>query len=293
MPGESTLYQEQWNTLVMQAYQKQGYLLKGMSMGPSKILGKKLHFPVMGKGVAQDYARGDVVKKMGLMKGEVTIDATEWDAADDIYEYDLDRMAANTKDATVEAAGAALGRKHDLVVFEKLQAKDFSAVSQVAGAFTTAFGPKEALAARRILFNLDAPVEDGMTFCGMPPIVFDTMMSYEVFANSQWVGGDLPFATGMRRKTWQNIHFFELPVYLQSVVNTDDGKFYMWHRSAIGTGYTGEQLRTGWKYILEEKKWYYQSTISAGATLIENSDTSHPLGAVECRYDADLEPTFT
>jgi hypothetical protein len=294
MANESSLFQEQWDSRVITMLQQKGYLTRGMTMGPSKIVGKKLHFPIMGKGVAQPYTRGDVVKKMNVIKGQVEIDAAEWDAADDIYETDLDQMAANIKDATVEAAAMALGRQYDLVLYQKFQAKDFNTLSQRVGEFTEPFGPAEALKARRILFGLDAPVEDGMIFCGMPPIVFDTMMSYEVFANSQWVGGSLPFADGMRRRSWQNIHFFELPVYLQSVVSTDNGKFYMWHKSAAGSGHIGEELKTGWEYILNQKKWYYQSTLSAGVTLIEDpSATGHPLAAVECRYEADVEPTFT
>jgi len=293
MAGESLLFQEQWDARVIHAYQSKGYLTKGMSLEPTQIVGKKLHWPIMGKGVAQDYARGDKVKKMGVQKGEAQIDASEWDAADDIYQYDLDRMAPNLKDSLVETAGMALGRKHDLVLFEKMWAKDFSAISQVIGDFTTGFGPGKMLQARRKLFELDVPVEDGQNFCGLPPIVFDTMMSYEVFSNSQWTGGNLPFADGLRKRSWQNIHFFELPVYLQNIANTTEGKFYLWHRSALGTGYTGEPLRTGWQYILDEKKHYYQSTLSAGAAIIESPDVDHVPGIIECRYDVAEEPTFT
>lgn len=293
MAGETSLYQEQWDSRVMTAFQQKGYLLRGMSMGPSKIAGKTLHFAMMGKGVAQDYTPRDKVKKMNVSKGEIQIQAGEWDAADDIYDYDLDRMAANTKDALVETAGMALGRKADLVSFQLMQAYDFNTnlPNQVVGAFANKFGPAEALKARRVLFELDVPTDTGDVFCGMPPIVFDNMMSYQVFGNSQWIGGNMPFVDPQRARTWRNIHFFELPTYLQTK-NGTDGKFYMWSRASVGTGFTGEQLRTGWQYILDEKKWYYQSTLSAGATLIKNDDVGQPLGIIECRYKTDAEPTF-
>lgn len=292
MANETSLYQEQWDSRLMQVYQAKGFLTKGMAMPPSKIDGKKLHFSILGKGEAQDYAVRDKVKVMNLVKGEMSIDATEWDAADYIYDYDLDRMPVNVKDATVEAAAMALGRKHDKVLYAKMQAKDFNAIGQVVGAFGAAAGPSEVLKARRMLFNMDAPIEDGQNFCGVPPIVFDTLMSYNVFANSQWTGGNLPWADGMRRRSWQNIHFFELPVYLQSVSGTD-GKFYLWHRSALGTGITGQEIKSGWKYELEFKRWYYQSTISAGAAIVEETTTGQKPGIVEIRYKADAEPTFT
>lgn len=293
MAGESILYQEQWDSRVIQAYQQKGYLTKGMSIGPTKIVGKKLHFAILGKGVAQDYTVRDKVKKMNLMKGEVQIDASEYDAADDIFEYDLDRMAPAMKDSLVDAAGMALGRKYDLVLFNKMWAKDFNALNQVVGSFTTAWSADLMMTARRMLFNMDVPFDTTENFCGLPPVVFDTMMKYNVFSNSQWTGPDLPFAmNGMRRKTWQNINFFELPAYLQNVA-TNAGKFYLWNKAALGTGDTGEPLRTGWEWVLNEKKWYYQSTLSAGATIIENAAVGHPPGIVECRYDNSILPTFT
>lgn len=282
----SAWFQEQWNTQVIHVYQQKGYLTKGMSVGPTKVVGKKLHFNIAGKGVAQDYTRGDRVKLMNASRGEVTLDASEYDAAEYIYQYDLDRMQPNEVDAARETAAKALGRKHDEVLYNKMQATDFNALGQVSGAFTDPAGPSQILAARRALFARDVPVEDGENFCGLPPIAFDTMMSYEVFANSQWVGGDLPFANGLRRRSWQNINFFELPVHLQKNSGTD-GTFYMWNRSALGTGYTGEEMRTGFKWELEYKRWYYQSTLSAGSTIIQAA------GIQEIRFKNDTLPTFT
>ncbi len=282
----SAWFQEQWDSKVIHVYQQKGYLTKGMSVGPTKVEGKKFHFPIAGKGVAQSYTRGDEVKPMNATRGEILLDAEEWDAADYIYDYDLDRMAPNEVDTVTATAAMALGRKHDEILYAKMQATDFNGISQVTGAFANAFGPGEALAARRALFGRDVPVEDGMSFCGLPPVVFDTMMSYEVFANSQWVGGDLPFANGLRRRSWQNIHFFELPVHLQKISSTN-GTFYMWHRSALGTGYTGQPLKSEFEREVKRKRWWYQSTLSGGATLIQT------IGIQECRYKTDTLPTFT
>jgi len=222
----------------------------------------------------------------------VTIDSAEFDAADDIYENDLDQMAANIKDALPETAAMALGRKYDEILFAKMQATDWNAKGQQVGAFNAAITPATILQARRKLFEFDAPVQDGMIYCGLPTICFDTLMSYEVFANSQWTGGNLPFSDGLNKRTWRNINFFELPVHLQSVATTD-GKFYLWHKSGLGTGHIGDELKTGWEYILNQKKWYYQSTLNGGATIIEDTATGHKAPIIEIRYKADAEPTFT
>lgn len=279
-------FQEQWNSAVIHVYQQKGYLTKGMSVGPSKIEGKKLYFNIAGKAEAQDYVPRSEVKVMNATRGTVSIDASEWDAADYIYQYDLDRMPVDEVDTVRETAAMALGRKHDLVLYEKLQATDFNTPGQVSGAFNAAFGLEAFMSARRKLFERDVPVEDGMNFCGMPPIVFDTMMSYKQFSSADYVGPNLPFIDGMRRKTFQNVHIFELPIYLQKKSSTD-GTFYMWHKSALGTGYTGEPLRTGFEWQLSFKRWYYQSTISGGSTIIQSA------GIEECRYKTDTGPTFS
>jgi len=282
-------FQEQWNSRVTLVYQQKGYLTRGMSTGPTRVDGKKMHFPIAGKGVAQSYARGDAVKPMNATRGEILLDAEEWDAGDYVYQYDIDRMLPNELDVVRDTAAMALGRKHDEVLYDKVKALKSALVSagQVVNDYTDLPGPGDILAARRILFNADVPVEDGANFCGLPPVVFDNMMSFEVFANSQWVGPNLPFADGLRRRSWQNIHFFELPVHLQQNLTGTEGDFFMWHRSSLGTGHTGAPVRSDFEKEVKYKRWWWHSTISGGATVIQQA------GIVLVKYKTDALPTFT
>jgi hypothetical protein len=266
-----------------------------MTTAPVRVTGKKMHFPIAGKGEAQDYTRGDKVKTMNATRGEVLLDATEWDAADYIYQTDLDRMLPNEVDVVRETAAMALGRKHDTVLFDKFRAETFTAnadlkINETVGAYadTALPGPAMLLKARRSLVAKDVPTEDGMIYCGLPPLVFDNMMSYKVFADSNWVGGDLPFASNIRRKTWQQINFFELPEFLHTYPAANQGRFFMWHKSAVGSGFTGEQIRTAWEdEVAKWKRWFYRSTLSAGVTVIQKA------GIIEVKYNTSLEPTFT
>lgn len=282
----SAWFQDQWNAQVTLIYQQKGYMTNGMAMGPTRVDGKQLHFPIAGKGSASVWTKGDEVKPMNATRGEVLLTASEFDAGDYIYQYDLDRMAANELDTVHQTAAMALGRKHDEVLYNLMQATDFTTVPQFFGTYATALTPETVLAARRYLFNQDVPTEDGMLFCGLPPIAFDTLMQKQVFANSQWVGPNIPFGEGMRRRTWQNIHFFELPVNLQSI-NVNQNKFYMWHRSALGTGYTGEAIKSDFTKEVKRKRWWYQSTISAGACIIQKN------GIAEMRIDQSIQPVYT
>lgn len=281
-------FQEQWARNVIHAYQSRGYLTKGMTTPPVRVEGKKMHFPIAGKGVAQDYTRGDKVKVMNATRGEVLLDAKEWDAADYCYTWDLERMAASEMDATTETASMALGRKHDEVLFDLFRGLALPA-NQVVGAYADAAlpGPTKILQARRELVKADVPTEDGRIYCGLPPLVFDDMMRYQVFANSQWVGGDMPFAKNTRMKTWQQVHFFELPEFLHTRPAANQGRFWMWHASTVGSGYTGQPLKTEWQWQLEYKRWYYQSTLAAGVCIIQQP------GIMEFRYNDSLIPTFT
>lgn len=280
-------FQEQWNAAVTHIYQAKGYLTKGMTTGPTKVVGKKMHFPIAGKGEASETGRGDEVKPMNASRGEVLLDATPYDAGDYVYQDDIDKMLPNELDVVRETAAMALGRKHDLVLFDKFRGLTLPG-GQIFGAYadTALPGPQLILKGRRKLFESDVPVEDGQTFCGLPPVVFDNMMSFEVFANSQWVGGDLPFANGQRKRSWQNIHFFELPTFLQTTPGANQGRFFMWHKSAVGSGYTGEMVRTDFEKQVRRKRWWFHSTISAGVTLIQD------IGVQEFKFNTSLEPTF-
>jgi hypothetical protein len=285
-------FREQWDAAVTHVYQSKGYLTRGMTMGPSKIEGKKLHFPIAGKGEASETGRGDEVKPMNAMRGEVQLDSKSFDAGDHIYIEDLDKMAPNEIDVVRETAAAALGRKHDTILFDlfrNLALPNAGVGSQVFGAYndTKLPGPKLILKARRRLFNSDVPIEDGMIFCGMPPLVFDDMMSYEVFSNSLYVGPKMPWAEGQRARTWQNVHCFELPMHLQTTPAENQGKFFMWHKSSVGSGYTGEQTRTEFEKEVRRKRWWYQSSINGGVTVIQTP------GIMEVRFNAALEPEFS
>ena len=280
-------FQDQWNSQVTLIYQQKGYMTQGMATGPTRVVGKQMHFPIAGKGQASVWTRGDEVKPMNATRGEVILSASEYDAGDYIYQYDLDRMAANELDTVHQTAAMALGRQHDQVLYNLMQATDFTTVPQFFGTYTgTPMTPEVILAARRYLFNQDVPTEDGMLFCGLPPLAFDTMMQKNVFANGQWVGPNIPFGDGMRRRTWQNIHFFELPVFLQSITGNNN-KCYMWHRSALGTGFTGEAVKSDFDKEVKSKRWWYQSTISAGACIIQKN------GIAELRFDGSVLPTYT
>lgn len=289
----SAWFQEQWNANVIMVYQQKGYITKGMTTGPTKVMGKKMHFPIAGKGEASQFTPGDEVKAMNAVRGEVLLDAVEFDAADWIRQSDLDRMQPNEVDVVRSTAAAALGRKHDTVLFDLFRAANYAAAPTAAQGFTlgaygdTALpGPAMLLNARANLFEADVPIEEGGIFCGMPPKVFDNMMSYKAFSDGQWVGGDMPFAGNVRKRSWQNINFFELPTFLQTRPAAGQGRFFMWHQSAAGSGYTGEPLRTEFEKHVRLKRWWYQSTLSAGVCVLQAN------GIHEIRYNTTLNPTF-
>ncbi|WP_057465809.1 phage capsid protein [Pseudovibrio sp. POLY-S9] len=50
-------------------------------------------------------------------------------------------------------------------------------------------------------------------FFPLPETWMNQLCLYKEFANADWTGGDLPFAsmTRVKKKTWQGIHFFTLP----------------------------------------------------------------------------------
>lgn len=314
-------FQDVWDDQVTYAFQKEGHILAAMTMPPRPVPGKQLHFSIAGKGAASSYVRGQQLQPMNATRGEKLLQAGTFYAADFAYDWDLDRMRVDEAQAISHSAGLALGRRADNIAFTPLVAADFitAGTGQSGQALTSTGGnnvtvlttgnvgstvpsictPELLLAGRRKIFNSDVPVDDGMLFCGLPPIAFDTMMQKQVFSNSQWIGPtDMPFADNMRKRSWQGVHFFELPSYLQTsedgtvntfydIANPTRQKFYMWHRAALGFGTTGDAAKNEFIRYPRELRWWWQSTISGGATIVQ------PPGIIEFRIDSAILPTYT
>ncbi len=265
-------YKDQWDTKVIQRFQADGYLLKGMTEPPVKIDGVTFHFmrtaPV---DVGGPHVKGSALQSLNSNDDTVTISSQEWDAPFKIYDYDVTRMTPNEQDVRQRTATMALGRKSDHIVYDALMLTTIPA-GQIVTAVAASFDPYTFEGGIATMFDNDVP-DDGQVFCGMPSWCWHQLMSYRVFSNAEYVGEDLPFVKRANVRTFLGVNCFRLPKHLvnyKTVSTTNDTwRFRMWHKTAMGAGHNIE-LRTEWQRKLEEGKyWFVNHTIDGACVALQ------------------------
>lgn len=256
-------YKDQWDTKVIQRFQAEGYLLKGMTEPPVKIDGETFHWLRTQKvDVGGPYIRGSEVQPLNPNDDQVTGSSLEWDAPFHIYDFDVTRMTPNEQDVRQRQASMALGRKSDHIVMDNLMAITLPS-GQIMSAPVAAMTPYVFMPAIAAIFDNDVP-DDDQLFCGVPAIIWEQLKVFRVFSDADYVGEDMPFVRREMIRSWNGCNFFRLPKHLYSytTVSTanDTYRFRMWHKSALGAGHNVE-LRTEWQRQAARKRWFLNHTI--------------------------------
>jgi len=270
---------EQWDTQVKLRFQNRGYMLKGTTMPPVRIDGKKFHFLRTAAMEAVAYAKGDAVSAINPDDDTVEMQSSEWDAPFNLYDWDKTRIAPNEVDARQQQAAAALGRRADRIIYDAVMNAAIDG-SQVFGDYTQPFDPYTLLRGMEKLADSDVGTESGV-FSPLPSKAFYQCETYKIFANADWQGGDLPLTRMAKHKTFDVANCFILPPHLRKAYTTGTQlRFRVWVRDAIGAGANAD-LRTEWTREGRYKRWLVNNTIDGVAVPVQTE------GIIEFRMKAD------
>jgi hypothetical protein len=275
-------YRDQWANNVIVRYQNRGYVLKGTTTPPVKIDGKKFYFLRTGTIDAQPYTRGDAITPLNPNDDRLEFEAKEWDAPFSIFDYDVTRLPVSEVDARQQQCANALGRRSDLIIYDAVMSATLP-TGNTFGAYTNAFDPYVFKQGLEKLIDNDVVNggADGMVFAPLPSLAYAQLETYKIFANSQWVGGDLPLTKMVKHKTWDIAHCFILPPHLRKkYTSTTELRFRVWHKSAVGSGHN-EDIRNEWTRDGLKKRWVVNHTIDGAAIALQ------PEGIIEFRMKAD------
>lgn len=259
-------YVTQYNATAQHTLQSKGFLTRGMAMSPISVTGNVARFFIMGKGKAVERALvPELVKPMNLAKRYVDLTMKHYQAAEFIPHGEPEQMSVNEQTLVAQAGAMAIGRKFDSLLFQEL---DGDATIETIGDGTAAMDPGLGSTAKAAITGLgDAALNE--FFCPLPSFAFEQMKMYKVFANSQYVGPDLPLLRNVEAKTWNGVHWFVMPggfdkngaLLEDSVFSSPDVAnlkidTYLWHKSQLGFGsnyevnakITYENLYTSWLY---------------------------------------------
>lgn len=288
-------FRDQWAQDTILRFQNRGYVLKGTTQEPVRIEGDTFYFLRTGSMVATSFKRGDDHGLNNPDDDKLSFKSTEWDAAYPIYDWDVTRLSVKEQDTRKQQAAAALGRKADEIIYDAIMAPTLPA-GQIFGDYTKAFDPYELKKGLDVLADNDAidTTDGGMIFAPIPTKFYSQLETYQIFANSQWVGPEnMPLAKlGTKHKTWDTAHCFQLPPHLRKkyTASTTQCRFRIWNKSAIGAGHN-EEMRMEPYREGRKKRWIFNHTIDGCALALQTE------GIVEFRYDitsaiaAEIQPT--
>src|SRR5262249_42524274 len=127
-----------------------GFLLKPTVSPPAEMDGKKLYYPISLPGKATKTKRGDDVKTMNAGKELKEVTAENYEAAEWVYKFDINKTAATEMETNTKNASDALGQAHDGVIMGKVHAGSGN-YGSVIGAFNQGWDLAKALKAETAL----------------------------------------------------------------------------------------------------------------------------------------------
>lgn len=271
-------YVQQWQDGALHKYQSKGFTLKNVTTSPVRITGEKMHFMIAGVGEAEeDVSTGDDARPMNPGRSKITVDTKKSRAFDEVFEDDLDQMSVDEHQVTQDSSAMALGRVHDKTIVRALRDTTTTAL----GAYATAFGLELLLKGSQALQAADIPWEAGQIFCAVDSVAWNRLLTYKEFSSSDWVGPALPYVQGNLAKTWNGINVFQLSdAILREKDNALESTCLIWHKSAIGFGYT-RQLTGNVVWDNRKDCWTHNMRMRIGSKLLL------PEGAIKLRAKYD------
>lgn len=246
----SAWYETQWMENTQLVFQSEGFLTRGLGLAPTSVNASEVKWRIAGAGTATDLQRGaQEVIPMNAARTVVTGSMVAKQAPEYIDAVDVNRMSANERDVVNRTCAFALGRAMDQMFIAALTA----ASPNYVGAFANGLTLATTLAAIAMLQKQVKRWSGMQVFCMLSSNPWNQLLTYSQFANSQWVGNDLPFTRMTDRRFWNGVYFMLAPDDLLPLSGTDR-TCYLWTREAVGqasaqemTGsVTWENTRTAW-----------------------------------------------
>jgi hypothetical protein len=278
----SAHYRTRWDTQVRLRFQSRGNMLQGTVMPPVRIDGEKLYFLRSGKLESTKWGgRGHAVHRQGSVDDKVEITSEEWDVAYELYDRDK-WMGVPQEEATRQQQQAnALGTRVDQIIYQAVMTPSLPG-DQIIGDYSTGLTPYMLKQAEAKLLQKYTP-NDGGIYAPIPPWQYGRLETFKIFANADWIGGDLPLTKRTKMRTYGSLNCFMFEqIHADEYTATNQLRFRIWHRECVGAGHVApEQMRHEWKREGDYKRWLVMHTLDGGATVVE------PDGIVEFRVAAD------
>jgi hypothetical protein len=248
---------------IKDAYQRMASKLRGTIRTVNGVKGSTQRFQKIGSGVAQQKGRHGLVPVMNLAHTYVDATLTDRYAGEWVDKLDELKINHDERGAITRAAAAALGRATDQDIIDQLDtATSFSTTITKA---TQAAIRNAALQATQEFNQRDVP-DDNQRYAVISPSMWSAFMCLDQFANSQYIGPDLPYMNASTTmKSWLGFHWTQHTGLTKSG-NNRNGYFY--HTTALGHA-IGADVSTDITWHGDRAANFIACSMSMGAILID------------------------
>lgn len=282
-----TSFVRQYESEVWHTFQREGGILRVACRTKNGVVGKSTTFQKIGKGVATTKARAGVITPMDIDHTAVECTISDFYAGDWVDRLDEAKVQHDERMALAKAGAYCLGRKVDDLILAELDNTTQTSVTWSAASDAATLN--SLLKVVKALDANDVP-NDGGRYCVLTPFAWAAAMRLQQFANSQYIGGNLPYTEGAPIMTWKAWNGVKWAVHNGvSGVGTATAKCFAWHKNAIGFATGAHPMNvadnpTG--VVMADITWhgdrashFVNHWMSGGAKLIDDA------GAIE--FDVD------
>lgn len=281
----NALFVERYNSRVTHHYQPQGFLLSGMFQPESKFKGTKAYWPRYGSMEATDIVRHQDHAIANPDMDQVNADLKSWGVYVQNSDFDGERMEANEEDAAVQAAAKAMGRRADKNALDVMKAATFTAGENYLDSSAAQVKAADVQLLLANWFGKYDITPDGQVFGAISMKAHQCLMGDSSYANSQWVGGDLPFKQMGRAqgRTWNFVNWIIVPDSYLDAPSASTADMLLWHKPAVGaTSQMQGDVTTEWERLVRKGAWGVMHKASGANILIL------PKGVAKLRIKTDI-----
>ena len=258
----------QYAAEVKAAYQREGSLLRQAVRIRSGVVGERIHFPKLGKGVATDKARHADVVPMDLEHTKVYADMVDKYAPEYIDDLDQVKINWDLRADYARASAWALGRQTDKQIIEAVETEDSSNnfdSDQVVN--KTNLDLEGILEISKIMNDNDVP-QDANRWAIINAHQLQHLLQIEGATSSDYVGNQL-LVTGREPVYWLG---FKWIVYTGDYfTEAGDSKAVtgvFFHQPSMGLA-IGKDIHTQVDWVPQKVAYLVNSWMSMGAVVID------------------------
>lgn len=260
-------YTVQYDQKVNHLLQSEGFLLRGTTQGPVNVVGNTLQFFFIGRGEATEMSQAvEMVTPANLDKTTKDVTMKDYQFAEFVRHGEPERISVEFKSAIQEAGSMALGRKFDRIVLQSMD--DEAGNIDTIGTGAAAISPIDVSTGKAEINSLGM-MKMNEFYCPVPSMSWEQLKLYKVFNNADYTGrDDLNFKNNVEAKTWNGVHFFQLPDEAFTSPSAGVVDTYLWNKRTVGFG-SNYAIQTKITYENLFTSWLYNSTMSGAAKVLQ------------------------